>query len=228
MTSQVDVVFCIELWYSTESWIGIRQHGIYRYILWSICIHLSCLAQLVWSKLKDNKQKLCWPSSWCWFWSIWTSKNPDVLLANIWQQHMLELKSPSLLPLRITWDYSCVLVPSCCITKKHIWRVGRVNASAWELRPSGAKNWSSTRFLSFCPCIKDLLHNADLLFLASGIKLHLLGWFVLKKIQSTYHNVSYRYLYIFFERISTNQLSPALQGCEVISQLAMICVPWCD
>lgn len=102
MTSQVDVVFCIELWYSTESWIGIRQHGIYRYILWSICIHLSTLAQLVWSKLKDNQQKLCWPSSWCWFWSIWTSKNPDVLLANIWKPHMLELKSPSLLPLRIT------------------------------------------------------------------------------------------------------------------------------
>lgn len=100
MTSQVDVVFCIELWYSTE--IGIRQHGIYRYILWSICIHLSTLEQLVWSKLKDNQRKLCWPSSWCWFWSIWTSKNPDVLLANIWKQHMLELKSPSLLPLRIT------------------------------------------------------------------------------------------------------------------------------
>lgn len=87
-------------------------------------------------------------------------------------------------------------MPSCCITKKHI---RRVNANAWELHPSGAKNWSSTRFLSFCPCIKDLLHNADLLFLASGIKLHLLGWFVLKKIQSTYHDVSYPYLYIFLK-----------------------------
>ena len=73
--------------------IGIHTHiyHISKYCIWRVKL-----------MFKDNQQKLCWPSSWCWFWSIWTSQNPDVLLANIWKQHMLELKSPSLLPLRIT------------------------------------------------------------------------------------------------------------------------------